>query len=613
MKKRLVGAALCIVMLASILPLSAFAASVDTDGEESACTCEVACDASAMNAECAVCSVPDAPVTVCAKYSSQITDATAAQPAAENADSTAAPAATPTADVADPSTHTHTQTGNEAVTEPGEAVAAVQEIIDALPTPEQFAAMDESAQATAYDAAQAAADAYDALTPAEQQQLNSAALMALHEYFNILLAVGDKIDYTDEQIYRVTVAAYSIACTYKPYDYDKYNAKSGDTVDYTGEGKKQSILDVSSSEDHDDLHEKVVFCLSENGDYLEGVRYQSEVGKYTVYWYIEGDDTHNDYWPKNNCVNAEIKPFEIDSTDNTPVITVGNNAKSKSYDGNTKMLNEQDVSLKINIKDINIPGGDGFYFLQLRYGKDYTVTGEYDNKNVGTGKQLTITITLESNNFKFVGTGASADGKTYTYTVNDAEITQAPLTVTATDKTAYVGDAVPSLANPVLGTDYTLTGLASGDNVNVTLKYYDSTDKNEVTPDMTKPGEYIIRPTVAGAGDNDADKTLNNYRDRVELKDGKLTVAEKPVHTITATAGANGTISPVGAVKVKHGETQTFKITPASGYVVASVRVDGVNLGSLASYTFTDVNTDHTVSATFMLPWGNPQTGVDVG
>lgn len=117
MKKRLVGVALCIVMLASVLPLSAFAASVETDGDESACTCEVACDASAMNAECAVCSAPDAPVTVCAKYSSQITDATAAQPAAENADSTAAPAeggaATPAADVADPSTHTHTHTDRQ--------------------------------------------------------------------------------------------------------------------------------------------------------------------------------------------------------------------------------------------------------------------------------------------------------------------------------------------------------------------------------------------------------------------------------------------------------------------------------------------------------------------
>lgn len=609
MKKRLVGVALCIVMLASVLPLSAFAASVETDGDESACTCEVACDASAMNAECAVCSAPDAPVTVCAKYSSQITDATAAQPAAENADSTAAPAeggaATPAADVADPSTHTHTQTGNEAVTEPGEAVAAVQKMIDVLPTPEQFAAMDEAAQATAYDAAQAAADAYDALTPAEQQQLNSAALMALHEYFNNLLAVGDKIDYTDDQINKVTVTGNTY--TYAPYV--KNNVTSEEIVEYTDDAIKQQIVGIVTIDDDAGLGSKLVFRLGEEEKYSSDKPKQSEVGKYKIYWYIKGDETHNDYWPNPAFVESEIKPFEIGSANNKAVITVGNNAKSKSYDGDTKMLNEQDVSLGIRLQDMSQAI---YYILKLRYGEDYNVTGVYEDKNVGTGKQLTVKITLKSNSFKFAaGDNVSDDGKTYTYMVNDAEITQAPPTVTATVKTAYVGDAVPSLASPVLGTDYTLTGLASGDNVNVTLKYYDSTGTNEVTPDMTRPGEYIIRPTVTVAGDNDADNTLNNYS--VELKDGKLTVAEKPTHTITATAGANGTISPVGAVKVKHGETQSFKITPASGYVVASVRVDGVNLGSLASYTFTDVNTDHTISATFMLPWGNPQTGVDVG
>src|SRR5437899_11733534 len=42
-------------------------------------------------------------------------------------------------------------------------------------------------------------------------------------------------------------------------------------------------------------------------------------------------------------------------------------------------------------------------------------------------------------------------------------------------------------------------------------------------------------------------------------------------HTITATAGANGSISPSGAVSVNHGASQTFTITPAAGYHVADV------------------------------------------
>src|SRR5205807_1989041 len=38
---------------------------------------------------------------------------------------------------------------------------------------------------------------------------------------------------------------------------------------------------------------------------------------------------------------------------------------------------------------------------------------------------------------------------------------------------------------------------------------------------------------------------------------------------ITASAGANGTISPSGAVPVPEGASQSFTITPASGYGIA--------------------------------------------
>lgn len=70
-------------------------------------------------------------------------------------------------------------------------------------------------------------------------------------------------------------------------------------------------------------------------------------------------------------------------------------------------------------------------------------------------------------------------------------------------------------------------------------------------------------------------------------------------HTITATAGANGSISPNGTVTVAEGERQTFTITPDSGYHVEDVLVDGVSVGAVTSYTFETVNTNHTISATF--------------
>ncbi|MBI1806535.1 MAG: hypothetical protein HYR76_05730, partial [Ignavibacteria bacterium] len=45
------------------------------------------------------------------------------------------------------------------------------------------------------------------------------------------------------------------------------------------------------------------------------------------------------------------------------------------------------------------------------------------------------------------------------------------------------------------------------------------------------------------------------------------------MYTITATAGGNGTISPSGAVSVNHGSSQSFTITPSTGYHVSDVVV----------------------------------------
>jgi len=72
-------------------------------------------------------------------------------------------------------------------------------------------------------------------------------------------------------------------------------------------------------------------------------------------------------------------------------------------------------------------------------------------------------------------------------------------------------------------------------------------------------------------------------------------------YTITASAGANGAISPSGAATVNYGATQAYTITPSSHYHVASVLVDGVSVGAVTSYTFASVSADHTIAATFAI------------
>jgi hypothetical protein len=72
-----------------------------------------------------------------------------------------------------------------------------------------------------------------------------------------------------------------------------------------------------------------------------------------------------------------------------------------------------------------------------------------------------------------------------------------------------------------------------------------------------------------------------------------------PPHTITASAGANGTISPSGQVSVPGNSNQTFTITPNTNFQVSSVMVDGVNQGAIRTYTFSQVTANHAISATF--------------
>ena len=70
-------------------------------------------------------------------------------------------------------------------------------------------------------------------------------------------------------------------------------------------------------------------------------------------------------------------------------------------------------------------------------------------------------------------------------------------------------------------------------------------------------------------------------------------------YSIAATAGANGSIAPAGTATVTHGGSRVYTITPASGYQVADVRVDGTSVGALTSYTFNNVVAAHTIGATF--------------
>ena len=83
-------------------------------------------------------------------------------------------------------------------------------------------------------------------------------------------------------------------------------------------------------------------------------------------------------------------------------------------------------------------------------------------------------------------------------------------------------------------------------------------------------------------------------------------------HTITASAGANGTITPNGVTNVVSGNNQLYTITPEAGYHTANVLVDGASVAVTDdTYTFPNVTTAHTISVTFAID--APLENSDIG
>ncbi|TSC95249.1 MAG: hypothetical protein CEN87_261 [Parcubacteria group bacterium Licking1014_1] len=70
-------------------------------------------------------------------------------------------------------------------------------------------------------------------------------------------------------------------------------------------------------------------------------------------------------------------------------------------------------------------------------------------------------------------------------------------------------------------------------------------------------------------------------------------------YAITALAEANGSISPNGLTSIISGGSQTYIVAPDAGYQIAEVLVDGISVGAVTTYTFSNVTINHTILVTF--------------
>jgi hypothetical protein len=69
-------------------------------------------------------------------------------------------------------------------------------------------------------------------------------------------------------------------------------------------------------------------------------------------------------------------------------------------------------------------------------------------------------------------------------------------------------------------------------------------------------------------------------------------------YTIAASSDSNSVISPSGSVSVINGNSQGFTYSASTGYSISQVLVDGSPVSITGSYTFSNVQADHTIAVT---------------
>ncbi len=127
----------------------------------------------------------------------------------------------------------------------------------------------------------------------------------------------------------------------------------------------------------------------------------------------------------------------------------------------------------------------------------------------------------------------------------------------------------------------------------VTTKIYGTGQTYTITPNTHYSVSSLVVDgvaTTAATSYTFANITTNHT---IEARFAKTT------WTIAATADANGTISPSGSVATDEVSATTFTITPNQYYCISDLKIDGVSVGALSTYTFSDITANHSIEASF--------------
>ncbi|WP_298037281.1 choice-of-anchor D domain-containing protein [uncultured Desulfuromonas sp.] len=124
----------------------------------------------------------------------------------------------------------------------------------------------------------------------------------------------------------------------------------------------------------------------------------------------------------------------------------------------------------------------------------------------------------------------------------------------------------------------------------------DDCSGQSVSPGGSCGIEVNFTPQVAG--DRSSVLTVASNDPDMPFLSVALSGSSDVFYTLTAASGPGGTVSP-DVVTVSAGGGETFTIVPTAPYYIDDVHVDGVSVGALTTYAFSDVQEDHGLEAFF--------------
>jgi hypothetical protein len=249
------------------------------------------------------------------------------------------------------------------------------------------------------------------------------------------------------------------------------------------------------------------------------------------------------------------------------------------------------------------------------------ITGSYTFTNIQANHTISVTSSIDTFN---ISTSAGANGAVNpngNVSVNYGS----SQSFTISPNTGYHIESITANDEPVIvnspsGQTYQFSSIAADTSLTATfaINMYkitvNQTANGDIAPDTTSVsyGASFSFSITPATGYYIANITVDSSSVEVTSRSGQTVNFNnvQAAHTITAnfaiktfnitaSAGANGAISPSEFVGVNYGNNQTFNITANTGYHIIEVKVNGTSVGAVKSYTFNNVQGAYTISATF--------------